>query len=299
MTVNCPDKSVPPHLMHGDTIGIIAPASPFDLTRFNNGIQVLASMGFKINIPDSVYNKSGYLAGSDRDRADQINASFADESIQAILCARGGYGSMRVLPYLDYTSIRQHPKLIMGFSDITALLLSLYTRSGLISFHGPVITTLATAGSKTLSSVYTALTADKMTSIRLENGITLNSGRASGRIVCGNLTTLCHLVGTPFQPMFNGNILIVEDTGEKPYRIDRMLTQMNFAGVFEGLCGLGIGRFSHCGDMDELHEISRFYPDSISGMMLKTVPFPSALKPSWMLISRLYSLVDWHKGAWI
>ncbi len=242
-------------LKPGDCIGIVAPASPFEQTDFYAGIGILENMGFRVSFPEGIFSRSGYLAGSDVDRAAQVNAAFADSAVQAIVCARGGYGSMRILPYLDYEAIRRHPKLLMGFSDITALLCALYQRSGLVSCHGPVVNTLKNAGSKTLESVFNMLTLNELPAIQLEKGIVLSPGKASGPVICGNLTTLCHLVGTPFQPKLNGHILILEDTGEKPYRIDRMLTQMKLAGVFDGLCGLGIGSFENCGEADELFEI--------------------------------------------
>ena len=253
--INDIDKRIPIRLKPGDCIGIVAPASPFEETDFFNGIRILENMGFRVSFPKGIFAKSGYLAGSDVDRAAQVNAAFADSSVQAIVCARGGYGSMQILPYLNYEAIRQHPKLLMGFSDITALLCSLYQCSGLVSCHGPVVTTLKNAGSKTLESVFNMLTSNELPTIQLERGFVLSPGKASGPVICGNLTTLCHLIGTPFQPKMNGHILILEDTGEKPYRIDRMLTQMKFAGVFNGLCGLGIGTFENCGQADELYEI--------------------------------------------
>jgi len=248
-------KRNPLFLKPGDCIGIVAPASPFDKTDFFSGIGILENMGFQVKFPEGIFARSGYLAGSEVDRAAQVNAAFADSTVHAIVCARGGYGSMQILPYLDYAAIGRHPKLLMGFSDITALLCALYQRSGLISCHGPVVTTLKHAGPKTLASVFNMLTLNELPAIHPESGITLSPGKASGPVICGNLTTLCHLVGTPFQPKLDGHILIVEDTGEKPYRIDRMLTQMQLAGVFDGLCGLGIGAFENCGEVDEVFEI--------------------------------------------
>jgi muramoyltetrapeptide carboxypeptidase len=249
------DKRIPRRLKPGDCIGIVAPASPFEETDFYNGACILENMGFRVSFPEGIFARSGYLAGSDVDRAAQLNAAFADSDFQAIVCARGGYGSMQILPYLNYDAIRRHPKLLMGFSDITAILCSLYQHSGLVSCHGPVVTTLKSAGSKTLESVFSVFTLNELPPIRLERGIVLSPGKASGPVICGNLTTLCHLIGTPFQPKMNGHLLILEDAGEKPYRIDRMLTQMKLAGIFDGLCGLGIGSFENCGEADELFEI--------------------------------------------
>jgi muramoyltetrapeptide carboxypeptidase len=249
------EKRYPNRIRPGDCIGIVAPASPFEESEFYSGIGLLESMGFQVSFPREIFNRSGYLAGSDVDRAAQVNAAFVDNSVQAILCARGGYGSMQILPYLDFAAIHRHPKLLMGFSDITALLYALYQRSALISCHGPVISTLINASSKTLDSVFNILTSTDLPPIILEKGIVLSPGKASGPVICGNLTTLCHLVGTPFQPDMREHILIIEDQGEKPYRIDRMLTQMNLSGVFDGLRGLGVGTFDNCGTMDELFNI--------------------------------------------
>ncbi len=249
------DKRIPLGLKPGDCIGIVAPASPFEEAAFYAGIGILESMGFRVRFPEGIFARSGYLAGSDADRAVQVNAAFQDSDIQAIVCARGGYGSLQILPYLDYEAIRRHPKQVMGFSDITALLCALYQRSGLVSCHGPVVTSLKNAGPGTLASVFNALTSAEPPAIQLENGIVLSPGKASGPVICGNLTTICHLVGTPFEPKLSGHLLILEDTGEKPYRIDRMLTHMKLAGVFDGLCGLGIGSFENCGKTDELFEI--------------------------------------------
>ncbi|MDO9110753.1 MAG: LD-carboxypeptidase, partial [Desulfatirhabdiaceae bacterium] len=253
--INTIDKRIPKRLKHGDCIGIVAPASPFEETDFYAGIAILENMGFRVSFPEGIFARAGYLAGSDWDRAAQLNAAFADGDVRAIVCARGGYGSMQILPYLNYEAICRHPKLVMGFSDITALLCSLYQRSGLVSCHGPVVTSLKNAGPRTLESVFNALTLNKLPEIRLENGRVLSPGKATGPVICGNLTTLCHLLGTPYEPKLNGHILILEDTGEKPYRIDRMLTQMKLAGVFNGLCGLGIGSFENCGKAAELFEI--------------------------------------------
>jgi muramoyltetrapeptide carboxypeptidase len=254
------DKRIPLGLRPGDCIGIVAPASSFEESDFFSGVQILKYMGFRVRFPEGIFAKSGYLAGSDVDRAAQVNAAFEDTAVQAILCARGGYGSMQILPYLDYAAIRRHPKLLMGFSDITALLCALYQRSGLVSCHGPVITTLNGVGSKTIDSVFNILTTVALPAIALKRGLVLSPGRATGPVICGNLTTLCHLVGTPFQMNMYAHILIIEDQGEKPYRIDRMLTQMKLAGIFAGLRGLGVGTFVNCGDMDDvLTIISRIF----------------------------------------
>lgn len=243
---------VPDRLLPGDTIGIVAPASPFDRKEFDRGVAVLKAMGFRIIVPDDIYIKKGYLAGPDIHRANLINTFFADRKIKAIICARGGFGSMRVLSLLDFESIKKNPKIFIGFSDISAILSVLYTKCGFVVFHGPMVTSLGDASKKTREALLAAVSSDAMLAIRPKTGITIRHGMASGPIAGGSLTTLCHLVGTPFEPMFKGHILFLEDKGEACYRIDRMLTQMKLAGCFDGLAGLVLGSFKDCGSVSEI-----------------------------------------------
>ncbi len=246
----------PPRLVPGDTIGIVAPGSPFDQERFNKGVAVLESMGFRISFDDDIFIEQGYLAGTDAQRADFLNRLFADREIKAIVCVRGGFGAMRVLALLDYEAIEKHPKIFVGFSDISALLSVLDTRCGLVAFHGPMVTTLADAGQETKEALLAVLTSDVKLELAPANGRVINPGQASGPIAGGNLTTLCHLVGTPYAPSYNGKIVFFEDKGEAAYRIDRMLSQMKLAGCFEGLVGLVLGSFEDCGEIDEICRIT-------------------------------------------
>ena len=178
-------------------------------------------------------------------RADVINTLFADPDIHGILCARGGYGSTRVLPHLDWAAIRRHPKVFVGFSDITVLHCAFLARTGLVTFHGPMGTTLAKA-TDDRSPPAGALMSDAPGGPDAFRWLScLNHGEAAGKVVGGNLTLLCHLVGTPYQPVFDGCLLFIEDVTEAPYRIDRMLVQMDFwrAG-FDGVAGLAAGAVS-------------------------------------------------------
>ena len=250
------NKSIrPSRLKPGDTIGIVAPAGPFDPEKFMQGKTVLETMGFRIFYDESIFEQHGFLAGTDARRAVQINRLFADPSVQAIVCARGGYGSMRILPLLDYQTIQMNPKIFMGFSDVSALLSVLHERCGLITFHGPMVTSLAGATEETISSMKTALTSDGPFELVAEEGKTIKPGSRSGMLCGGNLTTLCHLVGTPYTPNFKGKILLLEDVGEMTYRIDRMLTQLKLAGCFNDTAGLILGAFKKCGPLDEIVEI--------------------------------------------
>ena len=250
------NKSVrPPSLKPGDTIGIVAPAGPFDPDKFMKGKAVLESMGFQTIFDDSIFQKNGFLAGTDFQRADQVNHLFADPSVQAIICARGGYGSMRILSLLDFETIQKNPKIFLGFSDISALLSVLYDQCGLVTFHGPLVTTLAKATEKTIMAMKTALVSDASLELIPEDGTVIKPGVCSGLMAGGNLTTLCHLVGTPFAPNFKEKILLLEDVGEMPYRIDRMLTQMKLAGCFNDMAGLILGTFKKCGHLNDVVDI--------------------------------------------
>ncbi len=242
----------PPRLKRGDTIGIVAPASHFDLEKFNRGIAVLESMGFNTSVPEGLFNKKGYFAGSDLERAEMVNRYFADTTIKAIMCARGGYGSIRILSLLDYETIQKNPKIFVGFSDVSALLSTLYLRCRLVTFHGPTVTTLGNSDNMTKDSLLSMITSGEKPEIAMESGITIQPGSASGPVLGGNLNTLCHLLGTRFQPDFKGCILFLEDRGEAPYRVDRMLSQMKLAGCFNSLAGLILGNFKDCGNTDDI-----------------------------------------------
>jgi len=249
-------KSIrPPRLKPGDTIGIVSPAGPFDPEKFMKGKTVLESMGFQTFFDEGIFQKHGFLAGTDIQRSDQVNRLFADPTVQAIACARGGYGSMRILSFLDFETIQTHPKIFLGFSDISALLSVLYDQCGLVTFHGPVVTTLAYATEKTVMAMKTALTSVAPLELIPEDGTVIKPGVCSGILAGGNLTTLCHLVGTSYSPNFKGKILLLEDVGEMPYRIDRMLTQMKLAQCFKGIAGLILGAFKECGHLNEIVEI--------------------------------------------
>jgi muramoyltetrapeptide carboxypeptidase len=255
--------ALPRVLKPGDTLGIAAPSSPFDDELFNAGVKALETMGFNPAIPEGLFQKDGYLAGSDRRRAEQLNRLFADPAIDGIICARGGYGAMRILPLLDLDILSQNPKVFVGFSDITALLGVMATHCGLVAFHGPTVTTLGYNDPATHESFLKALTVTEPLTVAAKKGRVIQPGRASGPFVCGNLTLFSHLTGTPFQPDLKGRILLIEDRGEAPYRIDRMLTQMRLAGCFEGLAGLAPGTFTDCGSEEE---INRIVADRLAGM---------------------------------
>lgn len=245
----------PPRLHSGDTIGIAAPASPFDRQDFERGVAVLESMGYRVKIPESLFLRDGYLAGSDGERASQLMQLFEDEKVAAVFCVRGGFGSMRLLPLLDFETIRAQQKILIGFSDITALLVAIYGKCSTVTFHGPLVTTLNNHSEKTCSGLVNAVGSGDRLALKPSKPQVLNHGKASGQVSGGNLTSLCHLMGTPYEPCFDGHLLFLEDRGEAPYRIDRMLSQLHLGGHLDGVAGVILGSFLDCGPIEEVHTI--------------------------------------------
>jgi muramoyltetrapeptide carboxypeptidase len=237
----------PNRLKPGATIGVVAPASPFKQEALELGVSVLCAMGYHIRLADDLFGKNGYLAGPDRLRADQLHAMFIDEQVDAVMCARGGFGSLRILSLLDYALIRSHPKPFIGFSDITALHHAIYANTGMVTFHGPMVCTMGPAHMQTRASWQEMLSGSGAPGKIAGNHRVLKPGKSQGLLIGGNLATLCHLLGTPFAMHYENCILFIEETGEAPYRIDRMLVQMKLAGCFENLAGLVLGSFQDCG----------------------------------------------------
>ncbi|MEE4359600.1 MAG: LD-carboxypeptidase [Desulfococcaceae bacterium] len=245
--------NIPELLQKGDTIGIAAPAGSADRETLHKGSRILEAQGFSVFLPQGLMQNSGYLAGEDAHRAEILHRLFTDDSVRAILCARGGYGSLRLLPLLDYDLIRRHPKIFMGFSDITALLSVFCEKCHMICFHGPMLSTLKAEDS--LADFFQSLASGGLLRIPAANPLVLRSGRAGGRLAGGNLATLCHMVGTDFHPFFEGKILLLEDWKEPLYKIDRMLSQMKLAACFRGVRGIVLGSFSDCAAEKEIHSL--------------------------------------------
>lgn len=248
----------PLRLRPGDTVGLIEPASFSDgPLQIEAAKQLIAGMGLVPKVGRHVGNRYGYLAGTDRARAADINAMFADDSVRAIFAVRGGWGSARLLPFLDWDVIRAHPKLLVGSSDITALHLAIAARAGFPSIHGPNVAyswqeiswnsfwRLAFAGE---TPTFSPPEVEQMDPLSQERWRTrpIRAGKASGRLIGGNLSVLAALVGTPWLPDFDGAILFLEDVGEAEYRIDRMLSQLSLAGLLNKLSGVAFGQCTRC-----------------------------------------------------
>jgi len=243
-----PPIVIPRRLRPGDRIGILSPAGPVEPSDLKPGIDLLLSRGFRIHVAPHVYDRLGYLAGDDEARLSDLHAMFLDREITALVCARGGYGSLRLLDRIDYDLIQEHPKILVGYSDITALLMAVHRRTGLITFHGPMVRGLSKISDPSLGAFFHTLMTDTPMVMDHLEGNALIYGEVEGPLMGGNLTLICHLVGTPFFPSLDGAILFIEDQGEPPYRIDRMLTHLSLAGHLKGIAGLVGGEFKDCGE---------------------------------------------------
>ena len=249
----------PPPLRAGDVVRVIAPGSGFDVPAFEAGLDVLRGRwGLRVRVRDDIAARAGYLAGGDERRLAEWDEAVADDEATAIFCARGGYGTMRLLPSIDPAPLLASPKLVVGFSDITALH-ALLNRAGLATVHGPVVTQLGRAPDDALDHLWVLLSGQPVRPVAwdvpppgrgLSGGVTSVPGRASGPLLGGSLTLLAHLCGTPFLPPLQGAILALEDVGERPYRLDRYLTQLRLAGALDGLAGVALGQLTDCDDGD-------------------------------------------------
>lgn len=247
----------PKRLRQGDTIGIIAPASAAASPEaFERSAAALERLGFKARFSAHVRRRHGFLAGSDAERAADVMSLFTDEKVDGIICLRGGYGTARILPLLDFEVIRQHPKVFVGYSDITTLHAALLTKAGLVSFHGPMLEG-ALAQPQCPEFTWQSLRKTIMEPLPagplsagsgVKTAVTIHGGRASGELIGGNLSVLVTALGTRWEPVFAGKILFLEDIDEKPYRCDRMLTHLLNAGVFGQVTGVALGIFAECLD---------------------------------------------------
>ncbi|MCG8563794.1 MAG: LD-carboxypeptidase [Desulfobacterales bacterium] len=247
-------------LKAGDTLGVVAPSGAFDSDLLAKGIRTLETMGFKVKIHPGVHGRKRYLAGSDAQRAQGINAMFADPEVNAVIAARGGSGGLRILELIDWDLMAGSPKLMIGFSDVSALLAPMVDR-GMVGLHGPNLVSMASPHPRTREWFFNALT-QPPSELILHNAQAIQPGRAQGKLVGGNLATLNHLTGTRFQPDFSQGILLLEDVGEPAYKIDRMLSQMKLARMFDRIQGVLVGEFVDCGNGEYLPEIlGEIFPD--------------------------------------
>ncbi len=263
----------PSRLRAGDIVGLIAPASPVSsIAEIERAEAVIRALGLVPKRGQHIADQFGYLAGSDRNRAADVNAMFADGSVKAIFALRGGWGCARILPYLDWPVIRANPKLLTGYSDITALHMAIIAKAGFATIHGPNATSSwwnnsvgsfrALAFDAVLPEFGKLAPGTDLLGARKPAIQTISVGKARGRLLGGNLTVLNALTGTQWLPDFEGAILFLEDVDEAEYRIDRMLTQLGQAGILGKLSGFVFGQCTDCRSPD---------PDARSGFSIATI----------------------------
>ena len=263
----------PVSLKKGDTIGIVAPGfalpKPEVVKEFG---KMLEEEGYKVKFGKYVFGKNGYFSGTDEERSSDLNDMFGDKEVNAIVAARGGWGGARILSMLDYKTIKENPKIFIGYSDITSLLLGIYQKTGLITFHGPVGTsdwnrfTYKHFKKVIIREKAYKLRGNKKDEEDLDTGrYVITEGKASGIMVGGNLTVFCGMVGSEFLPDFEGKILFLEDVGEAVYRVDRYLTHLKLAGILDKVAGVVFATCASC-DTEEnrednfsLQEILKFH----------------------------------------
>jgi muramoyltetrapeptide carboxypeptidase len=251
-------RILPKRLKEGDLIGLVTPGGYIKEDELQKAIETLEGLGFRTYYEDTVLAKYGYFAGTDQERADELMQMFANPEVDAIICVRGGYGAIRILGLLDYDLIRQHPKALIGYSDITALNTAIYERTGLVTFHGPV--GVSTFNDFTIKSFEKVLVNPKNkykypyerepeTEDNPEYDIyTITGGKAEGELIGGNLSVVVSMIGSAFEPDFENKIVYLEEIGEKTYRIDKMLFHLLYATNLKKAAGIVMGIFSEGGD---------------------------------------------------
>jgi len=253
------------------TVAIIAPSSPVEQSEISEGLLLLTSFPLKVRQGRHVFDRLRYLAGSDRDRVSDLHEVFSDPEVKAIFCARGGYGSARLFQEIDFSIIRNNPKIFIGFSDLTALLIALYKQCGLVTIHGPTIKNLLYE--KNWEHLSRLITTSQGLQVPFHQKDVIKEGKARGTLLGGNLATLCSLLGTPYLPSFERTILFLEEKGESPYRLDRMLTQLILSGRLNRLAGLVIGQMVDCGKEEEVRSLLNERLGGLSVPIVAGLPF--------------------------
>jgi muramoyltetrapeptide carboxypeptidase len=240
----------PPRLKRGDTIAVVAPASTVEQRDgLEGGVSALEKMGFRVQFDARIFQSSRYLAGDDHARAVELMNALKNPSVQAIIGLRGGYGCSRLIPLLCKKRLRNHPKIFMGFSDLTTLHLYFLNRFGWITFHGPMAATeaLANISPEQADHLFSLLTDPGYRPLlQFEQLETWSPGTAEGALIGGCLSIIAASIGTPYEIRTEGNILFLEDQGEPPYRLDRMITHLYLAGKLESIAGVLLGSFLDC-----------------------------------------------------
>lgn len=262
----------PPPLHSGDLLAVVAPASPVDRDLFAAGAAILETWGFRLTYGPEIFAPRTYRPEADLEAGQILQQALRDPEIKGIICARGGYGTLRLLEYLDFSLLTTHPKYFIGFSDITNLLCLLSQRTGIVTFHGPTAAHLGEITSPARDQFYRMLTAPAPDLVSFPNLQVLSPGTARGPLIGGNLATLCSLLGTPYALNLSGKVLFVEDHNEAPYRLDRLLQQLRLSGSLTGLQAMVLGSFTCCGDPGKICDIFATLGNSFGIPVLAGLP---------------------------
>jgi muramoyltetrapeptide carboxypeptidase len=241
------EKIKPRALRPGGRVGVVAPAGCIDRERLEAGIKAFTDLGFAVEMAEGIEDRKGYLAGDQEKRAKVLTNFFKRDDIEAIFCTRGGFGSIQLIPFLDPETIRLHPKIFAGYSDVSVLLNWLHQSCGFITFHGPMVAMdLARGLAEREEDFFWGTLSGSKTTWRLDGLPTIRAGRGEGELVGGCLSMIVTTLGTPYELDTDGKVLFLEDVGERPYRVERMLTHLKMAGKLDRIGGMVFGTFTDC-----------------------------------------------------
>ena len=243
----------PPRLRKHDLIGIVSPASaPSSQEKVDRGVEYLERLGYRVKVGKHVMSQHGYLAGTDEERVNDLNEMLRDPAVKAVFAVRGGYGTPRLLHLVDYQAVRKNPKIIVGYSDLTALQLALFKKTRLVTFSGPMVGVEMWSGVDPFTEehfwriVTSASRIGPLKNPADEPTAFYNKKTSSGILLGGNMSLLASVLGTPFLPTLRRSLLVLEDVDEAPHRVDRMFMQLQHAGILKSISGLILGKFTDC-----------------------------------------------------
>lgn len=268
----------PERLQKGNTVGVIAPASPPDMEKVKRAIPFLEELGLNVKVGKHVNSLDGYLAGKDEERIEDIHEMFADKEIKGIFCARGGFGTARIADRLNYDLIKNNPKIFWGYSDITFLHTAIHQKTGLVTFHGPMLSSdigvdevhdLTKESFKQLFSLAPIKYTEEISPLEV-----INEGKSEGEIIGGNLSLLVSTLGTSFEIDTREKVLFIEEIGEEPYQVDRMLNQLKMAGKLADAAGILVCDFNNCVPKEgkgslSLNDVIDYHLKSINNPVMK------------------------------
>lgn len=282
-----PETVKPLRLKQGDKVGLVAPAWLITEKELQASVERVKQLGLEPVYPDNILDKHGYFSGTDKQRADRFNDMVKNPDIKGIIFTNGGYGCARILDFIDYDLLKKNPKVIIGFSDSTALLNAVHQKTGVVTFHGPVAQTIHREYNKMQfrnivmnpSAKYLIESSGsdlaKSAQDKVLERYTITSGRVQGELVGGNLTLICSLMGTPYQIDMKGKIVMIEEIDEEPYRIDRMLTQLIASGELAKASGIAFGVCRKCDKSDKTVAPNSFTLRQVIEDRIKPLDIPS------------------------